>query len=95
MKALAAAALGLHWSDIMGILCELMLWLRYSSVMVLLWLLLRLPSQPGERLCCGCRASQERINVSAVPMAPHIFFQPLSSSLAYPEFSEQCEQQDN
>ena len=95
MKALAAAALGLHWSDIMGVLCELMLWLRYSSVTVLLWSLLWLLSQPGERLCCGCRASQEKINVSAVPMVPSVFFQPLSSSLAYPEFSEQCEQQDN
>ena len=78
MKALAAAALGLHWSDIMGVLCELMLWLHYSSVTVLLWSLLWLLSQPGERLCCGCRASQERINVSAVPMAPCVFFQPLS-----------------
>ena len=31
----------------------------------------------------------------AVPMAPHVFFQPLSSCLAYPAFSKQCEQQDN
>ena len=42
--------------------------------------------------CCGCRVSQERINVSAVPMDPRIFFQPLSSRLAYHGFSEQCEQ---
>ena len=95
MKALAAAALGLHWSDLMVLLCELRLWLRYSCVMVLLRLLLRLLSQPGERLCCGCLANQERINVSAVPTAPRLFFQPLSTSLAYPELSEQCEQQDN
>ena len=46
----------------------------------------------------GCCASQNRINVSAFPMAPRIFFWPLSSHLAYPGFSEQCaqcEQQDN
>ena len=60
-----------------------------------------------ERLCIvlgyamaavACCISQESINVSAVPMAPQVFFQPLSSRLAYPEFNkqcEQCEQQDN
>ena len=37
----------------------------------------------------------ERIDVPAGPMTPHIFFQPLSSCLAYPGFSKQCEQQDN
>ena len=31
-------------------------------------------------------------NVSAVPMAPHIFSQPLSSCLAYHGFSKQCPQ---
>ena len=63
--------------------------------------------QPGESLhgagicygCCNsCCISQDRINVSAVPVAPQVFFQPLSSRLAYPEFnkqSKQCEQQDN
>ena len=35
------------------------LWLCYGFV----WLLPRLLHQPGERLCYGCRASQERINV--------------------------------
>jgi len=70
MKALATAALGLHWSDIMVMLYEVMLWLSYDSFMVLLWLLLQLLHQPGQRLCCGCHASQERINVSAVAMAP-------------------------
>ena len=34
-------------------------------------------------------------NVSAFPMAPWVFFQPLSSSLAYPGLNKQCEQQDN
>ena len=29
MKALAAAALGLHWSGIMVMLCEVTLWVRY------------------------------------------------------------------
>ena len=82
----------LHWSSI-GVVS----WLCYmklccGNVMVMLWLPLQ---GPGERLCYGCRASQERINVSAVPMAPWVFFQPLSSSFAYPGFSEQCEQQKN
>ena len=98
MEALAAAALGLHWSDITRMLYEVMLWLHYGYIMVLLWLLLRLLCQSGERLCYGCRASQERINMSAVPIAPGVFFQPVSSCLAYPWFSEQweeCEQQDN
>ena len=31
-KALAAAALGLDWSDIMIMLCEVILWLCYSYV---------------------------------------------------------------
>ena len=42
-----------------------------------------------------CPASQERLNVSAVPTAPQVFFQPISLHLAYPGFSKQCEQQDN
>ena len=89
MKALVAPASGRHWSSIMIVLYE-----------VMLWLLLRLLHQPGERLCYGGRASQERINVSTVPTAPApwVSFQPLSQRLAYPGFSEQCrqwEQQDN
>ena len=36
----------------------------------------------------SCCANQERINVSAVPMAPQVSFQPLSSSLAYPGFKK-------
>ena len=39
-------------------------------------------------LCYGCRTSEERINSSAVPMAPRIFFQPLSSSFVYRGFSK-------
>ena len=70
MKALAAAALGLHWSNIMVMVCEVMLWLYYGCAMVMLQLLLWLLCQLGERLCYGCCASQERINVSAVPIAP-------------------------
>ena len=91
MKALAA--LGLPWSGIMVMLREIMLWLLFGYVM-LLWLL----CQPGERLCYGHHASQEGINVPALPTDPCIFFQTLSSSLAYPWFSEQCKQceyQDN
>ena len=45
--------------------------------------------------CYGCCPSQERKNVSVVPTAPCIFFQPLSSSLTYPGISEQSEHQDN
>ena len=63
--------------------------------MVMLRLLLWLPCQPGERLCYNCHVSQERINVSAVPTAPPVSFQPLRSFLAYPGFNKQCEQQDN
>ena len=77
------------------------------------WILLQLLHQQGDNtvmaavsarrevVCSyvyGCCASQNRINVSAFPMAPRIFFWPLSSHLAYPGFSEQCaqcEQQDN
>ena len=49
--------------------------------MVIFWLLLQLLHQPGESLCYGCHASQERINLSAVSTAP-IFFQQRSSCLA-------------
>ena len=51
-------------------------------------------SHERRELWYGCCAIQERINVSAVPMAPHIFFQLLSSCFAYPELSEQCAQWD-
>ena len=60
--------------------------------MVILWLLLRLLHQPGERLCYDCHASQERINVSEVAKAPCVFFQPLNLSLSYSGFIEQCAQ---
>ncbi|KAM9701061.1 uncharacterized protein ACBT57_023509 [Dama dama] len=71
VKALAAAALERHWSDTMVVLCE-----------VTLWRLRQLLRQPGKRLRYGCHARQERRNISAVPVAPRVFFQPLSSSLA-------------
>ena len=51
MKALAAAALGLHWSNIMVMVREVMLWLYYGCAMVILWLLLWLLCQPGENKC--------------------------------------------
>lgn len=57
-----------------------------APLWVMLWLLLWLLSQPGEMLYYGCHASQEEINVSAVPMAPWVSFQSLSSCLAYPGF---------
>ena len=66
MKALATAASGLHWSYIIVMLYGTMFLLRDGYVMVMLWLL----HQPGERLCYGVCASQERINVSVVPGLP-------------------------
>ena len=82
----------LYWSStgVVSWLCYIKL--CYGNVTVMLWLPLQLP---GERLCYGFHSSQERINVSAVPMAPRVFFQPLSSSFAYPGFNKQCEQQKN
>ena len=62
--------LGATLESIMIMLYEVMLWLLQGSVMVMLWPLLQLLRQPGERLCYGCQASQERIKVSSVPMAP-------------------------
>ena len=56
----------------------------------MLWLL----HQPGERLYYTCYAIQERINLSLVPTAPCVFFQSLSSSLAYPGSSKQCVQHE-
>ena len=54
------------------------------AVMAMLWLCY---------VCCyGCCTSQERINASAVPTAPHIFFQPLILHLAHHGFSEQYAQ---
>ena len=44
--------------------------------------------------CYGCCVRQKRINVSAVPTAPQIFFESLRSRLAYHRFSEQCTQWD-
>ena len=65
LKALAAAsaAFGLDWHNIMIVLYEVMLWFHYGYIMVVLWLPLQLLHQPGERLCCGCRASQENKQV--------------------------------
>ena len=70
MKALAAAKLRLHWSNIMIMLYKVMLWLQYRYAMIMLWLLLLLLCQSGKRLYYGCHATQERINVSEVSMAP-------------------------
>ena len=97
-KARAAAALGLHWSNTMVMFYEVLLRLHYGYILVIFWPLLGLQHQHGERVCYGCHGSQERINLSAIPSAPRIFFQPLISHLAYPGFSKQCrecEQRDN
>ena len=55
-------------------LYEVMLWLHYGYVMVMLWLLLWLLHQPGEKLCNGSHAFQKIINLSAVPTVPAISF---------------------
>ena len=74
---------------------EVLLRLHYGYILIIFWPLLGLQHQHGERVCYGCHGSQERINLSAIPSAPRIFFQPLISHLAYPGFSKQCEQRDN
>ena len=72
-----------------SLFCEVMSWLRYGSITVLLWPLLQLPHQPEQRLCYGRHAIQERLTVSAVPKALRVFFQPLCLCLAYPASSRQ------
>ena len=90
VKALAAGVPGLQWRGIMAMLHAAMVWPCYGYIMVTLRLRLWLLHQAGDRLCYGCLASQERVNVSAAPTAPQVFFQPLSSGLAYLGFGEQC-----
>ena len=46
VKALATTASRLHWGSIMIMLCEVILWLLYAMLWLLLWLL----CEPGERL---------------------------------------------
>ena len=76
LTALAAAASGLHWCDIMAMLYEVMLWLRYGYVMAN-----ATATESGRSMAWhDCHASQERINTSAVPRTPCVF-QPLSWAL--------------
>ena len=92
MKALAATSLGLHWSNIMVMLHEVMLWLCYSYIMVMLWMLLWLLHQPRERLCYGCHASQERIKESGVAQSCPTLCDPWTVAYQVPpsrEFSSQ------
>ena len=82
----------LHWGN-----TGVATWLYYMRlcfgyIKVMLWLLLRLPHQPGERLCYDCHANQERINLFEVAKALCIFFQPLNLSLSCSGFIEQCAQ---
>ena len=84
------ATLEQHYGDV--------IWGYFMAPLFMLWLLQWLLCQPGERLCYGCHANQERIKGSVIPRAPHISIQPLSLHLAYPRFSKrwgQREQQDN
>ena len=89
------ATLKWHHGYVIWVYAIATLWLCYGCLVVMSRLLLQLLLQPGERLCFGFCANQERINVAAVPMAPRVSFQPLNSCLAYPGFSKQCEQQYN
>ena len=68
MKALAAA-LGLHWSGITVIrdYDTAMSGLHYGYVAAAA---LAAASARRENMCYGCHASQERIKICAVPMAP-------------------------
>ena len=92
VKALAAGVPGLQWRGIMAMLHAAMVWLCYGYIMVTLRLRLWLLHQAGDRLCYGCLASQERVNVSAAPTAPRMFSPHFSLPLAYQGFSEQCTQ---
>ena len=85
----------LHWgyTGVTSWVCYMRLCCGY--IMVKLWLLLWLLHQPGERLHYVCHDSQERIHVSAVPMAAWVSFQLFSLCLSYPGLSkqfQQCEQ---
>ena len=59
VKALVAATLGLHWSNSMVMLHEVMFWLHYGYVMAVAMAaasagreaMLQLPCQPGESKC--------------------------------------------
>ena len=89
-NALAAAARGLLMSNIAIMLYRRSVpWLCYCHIMIMLWLLLWLLQSARRGRCNDCHASQERINVSAVP---RVSFQPLSSHLAYTGFREKCGQ---
>ena len=96
MKALAAAALEWHHVYVIWDYVVPMLWLYDGYIIyIICYGCCYCCCVSQERNCYGCHASQKRISMSAVPMALQVFFQPLSSCLAYPEFSEQCEQKDN
>ena len=86
----------LHWCYICVTSWLCYMSLCYGFVMITLWFMLRLLlwllHQSGERLCYGCGASQEKINMSAVPMPLGVSFQPLSLCLAYLGFNKQCRQ---
>ena len=73
MKALGAAALGLHWRDIMVMLYEVMFWLHYGYIMAaamaatsvrreaVVWLL----CQPGDDKCvCNSYGSSSLLPAS-------------------------------
>ena len=64
--------------------------LCYGYIMVMFCLLLRLDTSARSKavLCPPCQPGG--INVSAVPRAPQVSVQPLSSCLAYPGFRGQC-----
>ena len=79
----------LHWGDIRATSWSCYVRLCCGYLVATLWLCYGCYyscCQPREKLCYGYCASQERINMSAVPIAPRVSF---------PGFSESCEQWDN
>ena len=83
LRCCIGATLGWHHGYVMAVL-----WLCYGYVVA------AATAAASERreAVFGCCASQERINMSAVPTAPRVFFQPLSLSLTCPGFSKQYRQ---
>ena len=89
MKALAVAALGLHWGNIVVVLYEVILWLCCAYVVTAATASVSGRSESVLWLLFQPRGNK---HVSAVPTALRVSFQPLSSQVAYHRFSKQCEQ---
>ena len=84
MKALAAAALELHWSDITAVLYEVVSWLCYSYGYVMIVAMAAVLARREAVLWPLCQTGNNKL--FALPMTLWLFFQPLSSCFTYPEF---------